>query len=392
MDQDEIESLRTAALPEAIGGADLRQRWHRVMDFQPVDRIPNFEFGYWAETLRKWRDQGLPDWVVDEAAAYRWFGIENWRWIWGHNVNTLMPKFTPETLADDGVHRTYRAEDGSVQRINVHGDQSIPQHLSFPLRDRRTWEEDFLPRLADNAERIPADFVTKVAGLRDRCDPMSINIGSMIGIPRNWIGFENTALMVHDDPKLLEDIVEHLCQLACAVLERALAHCDPDFGFGWEDICFNSGPITGVRFMRDVVAPRWKRVNDVLRRHGVRHSLTDCDGDIRPIIPALRDGGFDTLFPVEVHAGSDPLAIRDRFPDLRIQGGFDKMALLRGRPAIRQEIERLAPLVRLGGCLPGVDHRVQSDVMYEDYRHYLKLKRAILGAGGTPMYDEAQVG
>ena len=52
---------------------------------------------------------------------------------------------------------------------------------------------------------------------------------------------------------------------------------------------------------------------------------------------------------------------------------------------------RLAPLVRDGGFLPGVDHRVQSDVPYEDCRFYLKLKRDLLGAGGTPLYAESEI-
>ena len=34
----------------------------------------------------------------------------------------------------------------------------------------------------------------------------------MIGMPRNWIGFENIALMVYDDPELLEDILETLIE------------------------------------------------------------------------------------------------------------------------------------------------------------------------------------
>jgi hypothetical protein len=63
--------------------------------------------------------------------------------------------------------------------------------------------------------------------------------------------------------------------------------------------------------------------------------------------------------------------------------------LLHGKTAIRAELERLLPLVREGGFIPGVDHRVQADVHYDDYRYYLKMKRELFGVGGTPQYDES---
>ncbi len=55
-------------------------------------------------------------------------------------------------------------------------------------------------------------------------------------------------------------------------------------------------------------------------------------------------------------------------------------------------MERLQPLVRAGGFIPGVDHRVQADVKLENYKYYLKLKRELLGVGGTPQYDESAIG
>ena len=56
---------------------NLRERWRRTMFFQRVDRIPNFEFGYWDETLWEWHKQGLPSQITDEASAYQYFGIES---------------------------------------------------------------------------------------------------------------------------------------------------------------------------------------------------------------------------------------------------------------------------------------------------------------------------
>ena len=35
-----------------------RERFHRVFNFEPVDRIPLYYFGTWRETKQRWIDEG----------------------------------------------------------------------------------------------------------------------------------------------------------------------------------------------------------------------------------------------------------------------------------------------------------------------------------------------
>ena len=42
---------------------------------------------------------------------------------------------------------------------------------------------------------------------------MWIGLGSYFGTPRNWIGFENLAIMCYDDRELVEEIVETIANL-----------------------------------------------------------------------------------------------------------------------------------------------------------------------------------
>ncbi|RMD75107.1 MAG: hypothetical protein D6820_15345 [Lentisphaerae bacterium] len=371
-------------------GPTLRERWRRTMYFQRVDRIPNFEFGYWEETLKEWHKQGLPEEIDNEARAYAYFGIENWRTA-PINVMGLKPAFDYEVIEEDDEYITYRDGNGCVAKINKKGHKSIPHYLDFKLKDRAAWEE-YKERLRPGKERIPENWPELAERYRHRDYPLAVSRGSLIGIVRNWMGFERIAMMVYDDPELLEEIVETLCTMICETLSLVLRDVEFDFASGWEDICFNSGPIVGVNFMRQVVAPRYKRISDLLAKHGCHISWTDCDGNILPIVDAFLEGGINCMFPVEVHAGSDPVELRRRWPDIRLQGGFCKMVLSKGKADIRQELERLKPLVEEGGFIPGVDHRVQADVPLENYKYYLKLKRDILGAGGTPQYDESKIG
>ena len=46
-----------------------RERFNRVMHFQPVDHVPDEEFGYWDETLQVWHMQGLPREIDDNGKA-----------------------------------------------------------------------------------------------------------------------------------------------------------------------------------------------------------------------------------------------------------------------------------------------------------------------------------
>ncbi|MDA0322937.1 MAG: hypothetical protein O2923_09515 [Verrucomicrobia bacterium] len=396
MDYEEMQELvnrdvdadTLSATPEAQGPT-LRERWRRTMFFQRVDRIPNFEFGYWEETLPTWHEQGLPPEIADEGSAYAYFGIETWHTV-PVDVMGMRPGFEYKVLEEDDDYQTYQDDTGSIARINKKGIKSIPQHLSFYLKDRATWEE-YKEKLQPTADRVPANWPELAKTYNNRDYPLAVGIGSMIGVPRNWIGFENIAMMIYDDPELLEEIVETLCTLACSTLERVVCDVEFDFGSGWEDICFNSGPIVGVDFMRDIVAPRYKRITDLLRKHGCQVAWTDTDGNILPVIDSFLAGGLNCMFPVEVHAGSDPVEMRKRWPGILMQGGVCKMELAKGPDAIRTELERLLPFVKEGGFLPGVDHRVPANVSLENYKVYLKLKRDMFGVGGTPQYDESKL-
>ena len=211
-----------------------------------------------------------------------------------------------------------------------------------------------------------------------------------MGKPRNWIGFENLALMVYDDRALLEEIIETCCVCVCETLKRALADVTFDFGAGWEDICFKNGPIVSPRTFEELVVPRYKRITDLLQAHGVDIIWTDCDGDLNLLMDQFLGGGINCMFPLEVAAGTDPVALREKYGRrVLLHGGMDKMALLKGPKAIEKELLRLKPVVDEGGFIPHVDHRCPADVTFENYKAYPKLKREIFNAGDLLPHYEA---
>ncbi len=375
-------------IPAGRSSMTLRERWNRTMHFRKPDRLPLMEFKYWDTTLNTWHRQGLPESVQTTGQAYAYFGIESWA---SAPVDVyLRPAIEPEVIEEGEDYLIWRDSDGALRKEIRKGARSIPKYLRFAIRDRADWEA-FRKRLdPDTPGRYPDNWYEWVGAYADRDFPLSIKFGSMLGWPRNWIGFENIGMMFYDDPELIDEIIETVCRLVCATIKRALKDVRFDFASGWEDICFKNGPIISPKMFAEHVVPRYRRITDLLRAHGIDVIWTDCDGDIRPLADLFLEGGINCMFPLEVAAGSDPVELRERYGHrMLLHGGVDKMALREGGQAIERELLRLKPVVDDGGYVPHLDHLVPEDVTLENYKLYLRLKREIYGAGDlAPHYEE----
>lgn len=361
----------------------LKERFRRTMFFQEVSLRPNFEFGYWDRTLEVWREQGLPDWVVDEATAYDYFGIEDVRFL-DVNVGAL-PICEYAVLEETDEYLIYRDEMGCVAKVNKEGDRSIPHFLEYPIKDRASWKP-FKEALNPERQDRWVGFEKSVRELKDSPYPVGIGAGSLLGVPRNLMGFERIATMPYEDPELITEIIDTFGRTVVTVLEIALPNFMVDFAHGWEDICYNQGPILNPGFIHEVAGPWYRRIADVLNAHGCCVYSTDTDGNIMPMVHTFIENGVNTMFPVEVHGGSDPVELRKRYGKrVRLWGGVNKRCF-GTKEEIRDELIRLLPLVEQGGFIPTVDHRVPADVRLDMYKYYLDAKRELFNVGGEPKY------
>ncbi|MCJ7736616.1 MAG: hypothetical protein MUQ10_04785, partial [Anaerolineae bacterium] len=98
------------------------------------------------------------------------------------------------------------------------------------------------------------------------------------------------------------------------------------------------------------------------------------------VIPLWLGVGLNCMYPLEVRAQNDVVALREIYGrDLLVIGGFDKFPLLEGKEAILAEFRRLEPVAHDGGFIPHIDHRCPGGVPYDNYRYYIREKCAFLG-------------
>lgn len=378
-----------------------RQRFHATMHYQNRDRIPMFDFNYWVETVPAWHKQGLPEAFARENCeeAFGLDGFEKYRITsirlgnmetnlltsglvgQGYNVG-LCPPFESKILEDRGNLEVVQQADG-VRVLRGKTFSGIPQHEGHLLTDRESWRKHYKPRLnPDSAERFPDDWQSRVESWKrpERDYPLFLVGGSLYGWVRNWMGLENLSYVVYDDSAWFQEMIETITDCITGVLEKVLSTgvsfqaCSM-----WEDMCFNAGPLISPTHFQKFLVPNYRRITELLRKHGVDIVYLDSDGDISKLIPLWLKAGVNCMMPLEVGVWeADPLVYRKTYGrDLRIFGGFDKRILTSDFSQIEAEILRLAPLVEEGGYIPFCDHQVPPNVPLKNYIYYLQQARRV---------------
>ena len=185
---------------------------------------------------------------------------------------------------------------------------------------------------------------------------------------------DGASYLLYDCPELVDELCERYFTVVMEGLRRAFKIVKVDvIGFG-EDFAFKTGPLLSPEMFRRFILSRYAKAMAFAREHGVDLTWHDSDGDPRLLLPDMLSVGVNSTVPCEVAANMDPVALRKQFGrDLRIGGGFDKRIVAQGPEAVKRELERLAPVIREGGFVPGVDHSVPADVSWDNYRCYIDL-------------------
>jgi len=379
-----------------------RERALSILNYKNYDRLPIVHFGFWIETLEKWAKQGY----ITEQEAKSWtdgtpidksigdkLGFDFGWYNCFDSYTNLCPGFESKVMKinADGSREVLQY-DGTIV-LQKEGAGSIPSEIDHTLKDRKSWEEHYLPRLQFSAERIlkskvntgkvfleynggGLDFLKKP----ERKNPLGLYCGSLFGNIRNWFGVIGVSYLYMDDEKLFDEIINTVGDLSYNCAKTVLvAGAKFDFAHFWEDICFKNGPLIIPSVFDQKVGHHYRRITNLLRQYGIDIVSVDCDGLIDSLIPIWFNNGVNTMFPIEVgtwNANIRPW--RDKYgPQLRGVGGMNKVVFSMDYAAVNSEIERLKPLIELGGYIPCPDHRIAPDAKWENIQYYCEQMRKI---------------
>lgn len=320
------------------------ERFRAVMNFQPVDRLPRWEWAmWWDETIARWHQEGLPRSLragqVFEIA--QWFGLDPYQQFW------------------------FSTTDPTIEATQHHVEGIVAN-----LEDYRRVRPDLFPSHTAALESL----VGWEARQRRGEAVVWYTIEGFFWFPRTLMGFEKLMLAFTDQPELLHAINRDLLDFNLALLDQAFRRCVPTFMTIAEDLSYNLGPMISRRTFETFVAPYYRALLPRLQERGIPLFM-DTDGDVTLLVPWLEHLGVQGVLPLERQAKVDGIRLRQQFPRLLMVGHFDKMSMNRGEAAMRAEFERLTPLIRTGGFIPSVDHQTPPGVSLEQYRCYLRLLR-----------------
>ena len=195
------------------------------------------------------------------------------------------------------------------------------------------------------------------------------------------MGEEVACLAYYVQPELMHDILATLTDTSVRVLQRVTERIEIDQLFVHEDMAGKSGPLIGPDQVREFIRPYYRACWEVVSSRGTKLFNQDSDGNMMPVLDAFIDCGVNVMHPLEPAAGMDMVAVREQYGHrLAILGGIDKHVLRRSKQEIEAELRyKMQPMMRSGGTVFGLDHRIPNGTPLENYRYYMTLGREILG-------------
>ena len=316
------------------------ERFKAVMSFQPVDRIPRWEWAmWWDKTIEYWHGQGLPGELTDVFEIHEHFGLDPYKQFW------------------------FSTTDPTIEAVQHHVE-GVVSNMDDYLKVR--------PSLfPDHGEAI--DGMVPWAKRQQAGEAVVwITLEGFFWFPRTLMGFTKLMLAYYDHPELIHRINQDLLEFNLGLLDRIEKACVPTFMTVAEDMSYNNGPMISRETCEEFLSPYYRQMLARAKEMDIL-TIVDTDGDVTLLVPWLQSVGVEGVLPLERQAGVDGMAIREQYRDIRMVGHFNKLVMHLGEQAIRDEFERLMPLARSGGFIPSVDHQTPPNVTIEEYRLYRRL-------------------
>jgi hypothetical protein len=336
-------------------------------------------FGPIVGLKEEWKEQGATRQELDMSAFRYRQAIAgplpvNMGWMGEEDEQVL--EDTPEYII---------ARDRYGRRIQLlKGYATVPLPLDFPVHNMDDWLK-IKHHYRFSEERFGAGWQEIARDHLAEGKLVTVTIPGGFDETRELMGDADLCIAYYEQPELVHDILDTIADTVYRVLDRVTSTVQVDQLEVHEDMAGRSGPLIGPRQMKEFVTPYYRRAWDLMRSRGVRLFKCDTDGNVDAIIPDLIAGGVNILWPMEPAAGMDMVKVREQYgTQLAFVGGIDKHVIRRSREEITAELEyKIPPMVRTGGCVLGLDHRIPNGTPIANYRFYVQKAWEILDREST---------
>jgi len=316
-----------------------RERFHATLGGGEADRIPVFDLEPADSTVELWWEQGLPR----ENSVAKYFRLEI------HESVGLEIRSAP----------FYR---GAADLLE--SDEAFSRHYDL-----------------DDPERVPLDFEDRCAQVHREGRVLHISASGggllqMLGVG-DWESLVAACDALVNRSAFVEALMERTTDFHCLLLDRVLSKIEVDYASLYEPIASNEGPLISPEMFERYAMPGYRKVLDLLDRHGVPFRIfCTTGGDLGSLLPPLLDAGVNGLWisNIMTEAMEYSNLRREYGRDVALIGGIDATALNRGEGAVRREVETtVPPLLAEGRYLPCLNDRPRDNTPFPMYRFYREL-------------------
>lgn len=346
-----------------------RENVLKILDGEkPIDFPPTEFMMFWPETVELYERSTK----TKDLAKY--FGLGEFCCV-PCDFNPY-PAFQEVVLEEDERFITKIDGQGITCKIEK-GTSAMPHYIDFPIKDRKTYEI-FAERLNPFEKGRICDLepYKDHVGKRD-CVRQLLSRGPFAFL-RDFIRFDQLMMMFVDDPELILTMTMNHADFLIKLWGQILDRFTPDVVYLGEDMAYKNGSMISPAMVREFILPAWKKIIDFVKSKGVKRVILDSDGNIMNILPIVCEAGFTAVLPLERVAGMDPEIVRERFLELSLIGGVDKLQLAKGKKEIDRELDKIERLYAKGRYLPSCDHSVPPIISFENYNYYFtEMKRRL---------------
>jgi len=365
-----------------------RQRILAALSGGDADRVPLTEIGIWPETLRRWRQEGLPEGV----SPHEYFGLDRVAFF-SFDAGLGLPE---TVVSEERGYRVYTDGDGCTYRVAV--DQvSAPQFVGSAVSSLGDWDRLKARLVPDMArfdgfrkdivfgEPLPESQAARFTRAREEG-----TFTALVPLEPCWYylrllgeveALANIALAPEFAAALIAEYNAFTLRMLKLIFARGYRF---DALWVFSDLCYKNGMLFSPQFYEHSVLPHQRQLFDLARENGMK-LIYHCDGNVARFLPLLMRAGIDCIQPLEARAGNDAAGYLREYPGrLSCMGNID-MDVFTGCTAGTKERIRAEVTGKILSAKPShrylfhSDHSVPDSVSLENYGHAIQVAREVAG-------------